>query len=90
MATKRELIAAIGQSYRDASRSERAAVLDELVSVTGYHRKHAVRVLRRAEHPPRKRSAPRIYDAAVADALIIAWETADRICGKRLKALLRC
>ena len=88
MATRRELIAAIGQRYRDGSRNERAAILDELVGVTGYHRKHAIRVLRCAERPPRKRSVPRIYDAAVADALIILWETADRICGKRLKALL--
>jgi hypothetical protein len=88
MATRRELIAAIGQRYLGSNRSEREAILDELVSVTGYHRKHAIRVLRSTERPPRRRSAPRIYDVAVADALIILWETADRVCGKRLKALL--
>jgi hypothetical protein len=88
MATRRELIAAIGQRYQQSSRSERGAILDELVSVTGYHRKHAIRVLRRAERRARKRSTPRIYDAAVVEALIVLWETADRVCGKRLKALL--
>ena len=30
----------------------------------------------------------RIYDDAVRQALVTAWEAADRICGKRLKALL--
>ena len=33
---------------------------------------------------PRKR----IYDEAVRQALALLWEAADRICGKRLKALL--
>ena len=28
----------------------------------------------------------RIYDEAVRQALIVVWETSDRICGKRLKA----
>ena len=30
----------------------------------------------------------RIYDEAVRQALIVVWEAADRICGKRLKAAL--
>jgi len=36
--------------------------------------------------PRRPRS--RVYDEAVREALIIVWEAADRICGKRLKAAL--
>ena len=27
----------------------------------------------------------RIYDEAVREAVIVVWEAADRICGKRLK-----
>lgn len=30
----------------------------------------------------------RIYDEAVRQALVVVWETADRICGKWLKAVL--
>ena len=30
----------------------------------------------------------RIYDEAVREAVILVWEAADRICGKRLKAAL--
>ncbi len=29
-----------------------------------------------------------MYDDAVRDALTMLWETSDRVCGKRLKALL--
>ena len=36
-------------------------------------------------HPVRSR---RIYDEAVRGAVIVIWEAADRICGKRLKAAL--
>lgn len=89
MATRRELIAAVGARYREASRSEKKAILDEFVAVTGYHRKHAVRLLRCELEKPR---APRprrcVYDEAVRQALTILWEAADRVCGKRLKALL--
>ena len=30
----------------------------------------------------------RIYDDAVREAVIVAWEASDRICGKRLDAAL--
>ena len=88
MATRRELKEAIGQRYRAASRWERRQILDEFARVTGYHRKHALRVLHRpfVARPPRPRK--RIYDEAVRQALAMLWEAADRICGKRLKALL--
>src|SRR5262249_31214914 len=33
-------------------------------------------------------SSRRIYSDAVRKALIVLWEAADRICGKRLKAIL--
>jgi hypothetical protein len=45
MATRRELIAAVRARYAGAPRTERAKILDELIAVAGYHRKHAIRVL---------------------------------------------
>ncbi len=56
--------------------------------MTGYHRKHALRVLHRPFVPRPPRPRKRIYDEAVRQALALLWEAADRICGKRLKALL--
>jgi hypothetical protein len=49
MAARRELLAAIRQRYGAATREEKGRILDELVAVAGYHRKHAIRVLRRRE-----------------------------------------
>jgi hypothetical protein len=86
MATKRELIEAIACRYHAAARIEKKQILDEFIKVTGFHRKHAIRALRRHTGnctEPAARS--RIYDEAVSSALTILWEAADRICGKRLK-----
>src|SRR5450759_1701256 len=86
LATRRELIQAITERYHAAARPEKKEILDEFIKVTGYHRKHAIRALKRttrngAEPAPRSR----LYDEAVRSALTILWEAADRICGKRLK-----
>lgn len=44
LTTKRELVVAIGERYRAADRKSKKAILDEFAKVTGYHRKHAIRV----------------------------------------------
>jgi hypothetical protein len=89
MATRRELKAAIRERYQAATRrGERREILSELVRVTGYHRKHALRVLNQAPPPQSPRPRGRLYDEAVRQAGTVLWEAGDRICGKRLKALI--
>jgi hypothetical protein len=90
MATRDELITALSGRYSEAGRIERGRILDEFVSVTGYLRKHAMRVLRSGRTGSRKALRPgrRVYGEAVREALILLWEASDRVCGKRLKALL--
>src|SRR6202140_1515582 len=90
MTTRRELIETVAARYRVAKRSEKKAILDEFVKVTGFHRKHAIRVLKKAPRPetPEPRQRARIYDEAVRAALTIVWEAADRICGKRLRQVI--
>lgn len=87
---RRELIAALRGRYAEANRESKQTILDEFVEVTGYHRKHAIRLLGDKSRPPNKQTqtAGRIYGEAVRQALVVLWEAADRICGKRLKALL--
>jgi len=87
---RRELVQAIGERYRAATRDERLRILDEFVAVTGYHRKHSIRVLNDDSAAVATVRAPRLrlYDEAVREVLIVLWEAADRICGKRLKALV--
>ena len=68
LATRRELIQAIAGRYHSAARSQKKQILDEFVKVTGFHRKHAIRALKRASPdsaapPPRSR----IYDEAVKE-----------------------
>ncbi len=89
MSTRKELLRAIRERYAGKGRVEKSRIIDEFVAVTGYHRKHALRLLNQGE-PEQcpERVGRRIYDEAVRAALIVVWETADRICGKRLKAAL--
>jgi hypothetical protein len=49
-----------------------------------------MRLLRSGPSDPRSTSRPkrRLYDEAAREALIVPWEAPDRICGKRLKALI--
>ena len=60
--------------------------------MTGHHRKHGIRLLGQSsddgEQQPAVKKGRRIYDEAVRQALIVVWEAADRICGKRLQAAL--
>jgi len=90
MSTRDELVAAIVERYGRSNRAERSQILNEFVAVTGFHRKHAARLLGGGLHGRRigPRSARRVYDDAVREALIVLWEASDRICGKRLKPLI--
>ena len=91
MATKAELVAAIGDRYRAGARTERSKILDEFVAVTGYHRKHAIRLLRPkiSDCTMVQRRIRRRYGAEVQQALIVLWEASDRLCSKRLKPIQR-
>jgi len=89
MATRKELVEAVGERYRTGRREEKRQILEEFIELTGYHRKHAIRALNRVtEKVSGQRGRSRIYDEAVRESLIVLWEAADRICGKRLKAAL--
>lgn len=49
--SKHDLAAAIQGRYLKATKREKGRLLDEFVAVTGYHRRHAVRLLRHGEFP---------------------------------------
>jgi hypothetical protein len=87
---RRELVQALAERYRSATVHQKRHILDEFVAVTGYHRKHAIRLLnkRRVWGGPATGGRRRLYDEAVRQALVVLWEASDRVCGKRLKALL--
>ena len=89
MAARKELVEAVRHRYNAASKAGKSKILDEFAALAGYHRKHAIRVLTaepREQRPGLGRN--RLYDEAVRQSLIVLWEAADRLCGKRLKALI--
>ena len=98
MAGRTELLAAVSTRYGGATRLERSRILDEFAAVTGYHRKHAIRLLtgwcgretdeQLAEGPGRAGSRRCRYGPEVRDALIQLWEVADRVCSKRLQPMI--
>ena len=89
MTTRKELVEALRERYCSAAFGDRIKILDEFVAVTGDHCNHAIRVLR--EEVASAKATPtrnRLYDEAIRQALTVLWEPADRVYGKRLKALI--
>lgn len=87
--SRREYLKAIRPRYRVAGREYKQRILDEFCRICGYHRKHAIRLLK--ENHPRRRRRPRrppLYGQAERDVLEVIWLTANRPCSRRLKAAL--
>jgi len=79
----------VQERYRACARTEKRRILDEFIAVSGYHRKHAIRLLRkRADTASVRRRSHAVYGTKVRDALILLWETSDRVCLKRLRPLI--
>ena len=90
MTARDDIVGALARRYAVGSRAEKTRILDEFSAIAGFHRKHAMRVLRTGTTrtpTEEERAGRRIYDDAVREALVVLWEASDRICGKRMKAL---
>jgi hypothetical protein len=89
-AARAELVHAVRNRYHAASGKAKRRILDEFIAASGYHEKSAIRVLNEvpADKEKQTRKRPSLYDEASRAALIVLWEASDRVCGKRLKALL--
>jgi len=86
-----EYVAAQRPRYRAASRREKRRILDEVVAVTGYHRKAALRRLHRAPRTtPRaaRTGRPRVYGPDVTVAAQVLWEASGEIGAVRLQPFL--
>lgn len=86
LASRREYVAQMRARYAAArDRKTRSALLDELVAVTGFHRKHAIRVLRGPAPPgPRSRRHRARRYAGCLPVVALAWEALDYCCAERL------
>jgi len=81
-----EYAQALSPRYRKAAKGEKSAMLDEFTTVTGLHRKAAIRLLHRVSRRTsgNRRGRRRTYGSDVAEALKAVWEASDRLCSKRL------
>jgi hypothetical protein len=84
---------AVRPRYLKANKVEKQKMLDEFTAATGYHRKHAIRVLKNKvqvqNHRKRKAKTYRtVYHGEVIQALEQIWEIYGHICSKRLQPYL--
>lgn len=98
---RRQLLEAARSRYQSLSYQEKGALVDELVELSGYHRKSVLRLLRQQPADPGGPHAPsgadhdlaaapgrRRYGSEVVQLLETLWEASDHLCGKRLAAVL--
>ena len=79
--------------YKIASRKEKSLILNEFCATCGYHRKHAIRLLRNFKRftkpKPKRRGAPSVYNKpSIIGPLKRIWLAANLPCSKRLKAII--
>lgn len=88
--SKRELLKAVRPRYLKANKAGKSGILDEFVAATGYHRKYAIRLLKKGPGPKarKKKGRRKVYQGAVVQALTQIWEICGRICSKRLHPFL--
>jgi hypothetical protein len=87
----------LARRYRSSSKTVKGAMLDELCTLTGWHRDYARRALRTAAARPQakgraavvvRRARPPVYGEAVMEALVGVWAVMDFACGKRLAPVM--
>ncbi len=91
--SKREYLEAVYLRYKRACRKGKAVILDEFCATCRYHRKHAIRLLRKfrrfikTKHNKKGRK-PLYSKEVIVKPLKRIWLAANLPCSKRLKAVL--
>jgi len=76
----------IQKRYKKAPEKERSKLLDEMQEITGYHRKHLLRLIHgKIVRKPRQRQRGRTYGVEVIRALQVIAESFDYPCAERLR-----
>lgn len=87
--SKREYLEKIQWRYHRCKKRAKGRILDEFCKVCGYHRKYALRLLRRGKSKRLKRTGPKPrYGPGEVALLRTIWLATDQMCSKRLKAAL--
>jgi len=91
--SKKEYVETIFQRYKQATRKQKNLILDEFCATLGYHRKHAIRLLRNYKcfQKPKKNKRGRVpiyRHPSILKPLKKIWLAANLPCSKRLKAII--
>ena len=79
--------------YKRADKKDKTLILDEFCATCGYHRKYAIRLLKRYKRftKPRlkRRGAPSVYNKpSTTEPLKRIWLAANLPCSKRMKVII--
>jgi len=87
---RRKYVAKMKERYVRVGKKERGRLLDEMVEVTGLHRKSLIRLLSMPDlsRRPRRKQRGRKYGPDVDDAIRIISESLDYVCAERLTPAL--
>jgi hypothetical protein len=91
--SKREYLETIYLRYKGVSKKQKKLILNEFCENCGYHRKHAIRLLRAFKRftgpKPKKRGKPSMYNKdSIIEPLTRIWLAGNLPCSKRLKAAI--
>lgn len=85
-------LANISKRYKAANKIEKGKLLNELCESSGFHKKHAIRLLNSSAKKRTKKTnqgRPKIYpESDYLLPLKRVWLLSDQLCGKRLKMAL--
>lgn len=91
MTSRREYLNTMRQCYKnELSRAEKSKIIDEVVKLLAYHRKHAITVLNQPQaslKPKHKRNRQLLYLDAMP-VIEIVWEALDFPCAERLHPVM--
>jgi Integrase core domain len=91
METQKEIVNTIRKRYKNSSNKEKTLIIDEFQNLTGFHRKHIIRLFNKKKNTGNNLKSYKykiIYTESVKEIILKIWETLGRICSKRLKAAI--
>jgi hypothetical protein len=82
---KTQYLDQVRRRYFNSSKGQKSSILDELCEVTGYHRKHAIRILSKGHHiGPKASGRSKVYSDATIFHLKKLWHLMGRMCSKKM------
>src|ERR1044071_3431096 len=83
-----EQLEKLRKRYAGRGAEGKSRILDERCEQSGYHRKHAIRLLNGAAVPRKSPPGPQRQYGAISEVVERIWSAGEQPCGKRLAQML--